>query len=86
MQSILGKLVVQDPKYDGVFVSGTQTASLSYAGETIRIRWSRVKMAKTVVLVAIRGNRYMLTEPHASEFYRLLSKHKKRISQPSNAG
>ena len=70
IQSVLKYIVARDTKYDGVLVSGSQTASLSYAGEDVTVAWSRVKMAETVVLLTLRGNRYMLVEPHAGEFYR----------------
>jgi hypothetical protein len=84
VQSILKHIVAHDPKYDAALVSGGQTASLSYAGGEIKVAWCRVKMADTVVLLTIRGSRYMLVEPHAGEFYEMLEKHKKRSSQPQD--
>ncbi len=84
MQAILEHIAERNPQYDGVLVSGSQAATMSYAGEEIRVSWSRVKQAEPVVLLTIRGHHYMLEEPHVDEFYKLLEKHKQRSSQPEN--
>ena len=79
LRPILEQLKPRDPKYKGVLVSGGQQASLTYGDKDIRVRWSRVKIAEPVVLFNIRGNHYMLENPYAGDFYKLLAAYKIRV-------
>jgi hypothetical protein len=81
MQSILEHITAPDPQYDDALVCGSLTATMSYKGKEIMVSWASVKIADPVILLTIQGNRYMLVEPYAGEFDRLLEKHKKEISQ-----
>lgn len=79
LQPILRQMKPRGTQYNGVLVSGRQAGTLYYDGDCRRITWSRVKMAKSVLLLSFKGNRYILEEPHASEFYALLEKYKRSM-------
>jgi len=77
---VLEQMTPRDPKFKGALLSSHHTAELTYEGKPVRMTWSRVKQAEIVLLITIGNEEFMLREPQAGEFYRLLQTHKKRRS------
>lgn len=51
----------------------TTEATFEYNGVKTPIKWTRVKVSKTMFIFKVRGRKYVLEEPYSTEFQQLLS-------------